>query len=488
MAQWRLLDERDMEPLSQAVCEVLERVGVLCQNADTLAALEVMGAQVDHEAQRARFPIALTLDFIQSLRDAAGLDADSVTADTPEDMRRIQQRPFVSPNLPTLGTQVAQFYYDWPSRSARPGNREDFITLVKLADVLHPDVGAGHALLLTETHPLLEPLEAALLLAEYSSNPGPAFAWNVAQTDYLDEMGQILGIEEWYTWGSNCFAHPLRFDRDVVDKYYRRTLEGDPAGMNAMPIAAFTTPATVEGFIAVSAAEHVAAWMTARAINPDVSLRGSLWAGTIDMRTGGVSYCAFDAMHRAFAVVEFLERWCGVSVSVGGGEYCSAKVPGMQAALEKAYKALTIAAFTGHHPVIGQGMLDNGRMLAPVQLLLERDMATGVQHFARPVEPTRENIGLSGVFEVDLGLETNHLISDHTLHHFRRALWLPEFIHRSGFEGYEQETAMLDCIQQRMEELLTQYRKPEGRENQLARMREVVERARVELPGRKTKA
>jgi trimethylamine:corrinoid methyltransferase-like protein len=127
-------------------------------------------------------------------------------------------------------------------------------------------------------------------------------------------------------------------------------------------------------------------------------------------------------------------------------------------------------------------------MLAPVQLLLERDMATGVQHFARPVEPTRENIGLSGVFEVDLGLETNHLISDHTLHHFRQALWLPEFIHRSGFEGYEQETAMLDCIQQRMEELLAQYRKPEGRESQLAQMREVVERARVELPGRKTKA
>lgn len=482
MTQWGMLAERDIQPLADAVCEVLEKVGVMCQNADILAALEAMGAEIDFDAERARFPRQLTLDFVQRLREAGGAEIDLATyGDSPDQAGGEADARFPAPPLPALGTQVAQFYYDWPTRSTRPGNREDFITLVKLAEVLHPEEGAGHALLLTEVPPLLEPLEAGMILAEYATNPGPPFAWNVAVTDYLYEMGKILGIEDWYTWGANCFAHPLRFDRDVVDKFYRRAREGNAVGMTGMPIAAFTTPATLEGFIVVSCAEHVAAWMTARAINPEVPLGGSMWAGSIDMRSGEVSYCAFDAMHGAFAAVEFLRRWCGVSVPVGGGEYCSAKVPGLYAALEKAYKAMTIAAFTGRHPSIGQGMLDDGKALAPVQLLLERDLGLGVQHLARQVDPTPDNIGMSDILEVDLGLHTNHMVSEHTLHHFRRALWLPEFIHRSGFEGAGQETKMLDRIQARMEERLSQYRKPEGRQQQLAEMRKVVERARSEL-------
>jgi len=72
--------------------------------------------------------------------------------------------------------------------------------------------------------------------------------------------------------------------------------------------------------------------------------------------------------------VEFLRRWCGMSISVGGGEYCDAKLPGLYTALEKAYKSMTIAAFTGQHPPIGQGMLDEGKIISPVQLLLEREL------------------------------------------------------------------------------------------------------------------
>ena len=60
---------------------------------------------------------------------------------------------------------------------------------------------------------------------------------------------------------------------------------------------------------------------------------------------------------------------------VGGGEYSDAREPGLYAALEKAYKAMTIAAFTGFHPPIGQGMLETGKTLSPAQLLIERDLS-----------------------------------------------------------------------------------------------------------------
>jgi len=98
--------------------------------------------------------------------------------------------------------------------------------------------------------------------------------------------------------------------------------------------------------MAVSAAEYLATWIAGRALNSAAALEGSIWAATVDMKTGEVSYSAPDAMLRAFALREFLSRWCGRELRVGGGEYASAKIPGLYAALEKAYKAMTIAAFT----------------------------------------------------------------------------------------------------------------------------------------------
>ncbi|MFQ6098391.1 MAG: trimethylamine methyltransferase family protein, partial [Armatimonadota bacterium] len=314
-------------------------------------------------------------------------------------------------------------------------------------------------------------------------NPGRAFAWNVRQIDYLIEMGEKLGIEDWFSWGAICFAHPLRFDRDTADKFARRVREGVATGLTAMPVAGATTPVTVEGFVVVSSAEHVATWITARAINADVPLSGSMWAGTVDMRTGHVSYSAFDAMFYAFAACEFIRRWCGIVIPVGGGEYCDAKAPGLYAALEKAYKAMTIAAFTGRHGSVGSGMLDEGKVLAPVQMLLERDLADGVGNFARGLDPTEDNVGLSSILEVGIGLETNHLQTQHTLEHFRSCLWLPEFIERSGWTGWKDEQAMLDRIQGRVNALLADYVKPEGREDALAEMRGIVERAARDLLG-----
>ena len=168
------------------------------------------------------------------------------------------------------------------------------------------------------------------------------------------------------------------------------------------------------------------------------------------MRTGAVSYSGFDAMLYSFATVEFLRRWCGRVVPVGGGEYCDAKEPGLYAALEKAYKAMTIAAFTGRHPPTGEGMLEEGKTLSPVQLLIERDLAGGLGHFARQVEVTDELLGLEAILDVGVGLETNYLESEHTLRHFRQEIWQAKLANRDNPETWVEKGS------RRYEEIVTQ--------------------------------
>ncbi|MBC7288202.1 MAG: trimethylamine methyltransferase family protein, partial [Armatimonadetes bacterium] len=435
MLRIRSFSDSEVEAIGEAVARILERVGILCQNQELLTALENAGAIVDREGERAYFPRSMVADYVERIRAKASQQRG-------EDIVE-----FSPPGLPGIGTQVAQLYYDYDSKQRRRGNKNDFITVIKLGDVLHGQGGVGHGLLLTDVPPMLEPLEAGMLLAEYAHNPGPPFAWNVRQVDYLVEMGQVLGLEQWFSWGAICFGHPLRFDRDVADRFVRRVREGHPTGLTAMPVAGVTAPVTAAGFVAMAAAEHLATWIAALALNPDVQLSGSMWAGSIDMRTGHVSYSAFDAMLYAFATVDFIERWCGIKIPVGGGEYCDAREPGMYAALEKAYKALLIAAFTGTHPGIGSGMLEEGKTLCPVQLLLERDLAGGLAHLGRPLIADEETLALELVEHIGLGFTENYLQADHTLAHFRDSCWLPQLIDRSGWAGAQTDEAVLASAQ-----------------------------------------
>ncbi len=488
-----LLSGPEVERLADGVMTVLERVGILCQNGEILGALAEWGASVDETHGRAWFPHGLIEEFVAKLRrEASGRQETG-----PQQLKTAAHdygvlgptgeppwgdvMSFKAPALPVLSTQVAQFFYDDWRKESRPGNRADFITLIKLGDVLHREDGVGHSLLLRDVPPLLEPLEAAMLLAEYVHRPGPAFAWNVRQVDYLMEMGEILGIPDWFTWGAICFAHPLRFDRDVADRFVRRVKSGVPTGLTGMQVSGATTPVTVAGYIVVSAAEFIATWIAARALNPQVPLTGSMWGGTMDMKTGAVSYCSPDAMLRAFAISEFLHRWCRQDVAVGGGEYCDAKTPGLYTALEKAYKAMTIAAFTGQHPPVGEGMLENGKTISPVQLLLDRELGKGVQILGSDFEITSETMALDTILEVGLGLEKCYLGTEHTLHHYRHSLWLPELLDRSGWKGCTDEEVLLERARQKVKDLISQYQKPELDPGKLAEMRQVVEKARREL-------
>jgi len=470
MLALNLLREEDIAPLAEGVCVTLEKVGVLCQNADLLRSLREAGAVVDFQYERAWFPRRMTEAFVEALRR----EAPAPQTEEPPVFR--------APAMPGVGLQIAQFYYDYETARRRSGNRSDLITLVKFGSALHPDQGAGHALVLSDVPASLEPLEAGLLLAEYTTKPQPPFAWRAEQIPWLREMGEVLGLDNWFAYGATAFAHPLRMEKVVADKFVLQVRSGAKrAGLTAMPIAGVTTPVTIGGFVVVSAAEQLATWMAARALNPAISLGGSIWPGTVDMKTGAVSYCAFDALWYGFATAAFLRRWCNFNIQVSGGDYCDAKFPGWFAVLEKAYKVMTLAAFTGRHGGIGSGMLEEGKTISPVQLLLERDFTGGVRFYAGKPDFSEESLAMSAILEAGLCLDRNYLELEHTARHFRHSLWLPEFYDRAGWAGCAHEEAMLRKAQARVRELLASYRKPEVDPDKLEKLRAIVRRARKAL-------
>ncbi len=465
-----LICDADVEKLADAVLTTLEKVGALYQNEEILKALDAAGAKVDHDRQTARFPRELVKEFVEGLRKQAG-------APPADD----GHRTFAAPGPGGLFHNLSQYYYDAQKQERRIGNTEDYVRLLKLGDVVHPERGVGHCILLSDVPAPIEPLMVTLLQYEHVRKPRGAYVQDVRQVKYLMEMEDVTGLKG-LPWLANCgFSSPLRFGKDVADRFVFTLKLGRPASIYVMTVSGAGTPVTVAGCVVVSSAELIANWIAARALNPKVPIHGGVWIATMDMRSGQTSYSAFDAHVRNFATREFLRRWTGVVIGVGGGEYTAAKSPGLFAALEKAYSAMTVAAFTGSHPGVGIGHLDGGLAMSDVQLLLDREMAAALKLLAGPLEVSDDAIGLETILDVGHAQNTNYMESAHTLRHFRSALWLPELLERAGWRGAETEEEAVRRTQAKVNDLLASHRKPDVDAGKLARLREIVERARKEL-------
>jgi polyhydroxyalkanoate synthesis regulator phasin len=131
---------------------------------------------------------------------------------------------------------------------------------------------------------------------------------------------------------------------------------------------------------------------------------------------------------------------------------------------------MTVAAFTGRHPGVGQGMLECGKTLSPVQMVLERDFVGGLRQYERRLDPTAANLNLDDIVAVDLGMTDNYLETLHTARHFRDNLWMPQLVDRRGWNGAADDAAMIERARAQVADLRAQYVKPEGREEKLAAM------------------
>jgi len=486
---FEILKDRDIDLLTDGVLEVMEKTGIFCDNQEILKAVESAGAEVDFKKKTAKFPRKVIAKFIDEIKkeDKKGWEKE-IKGENRKTMLSgwvpYVEYPakFESPYIPFLFHQLATFYYDDEKKERRKGNRDDFITLIKLGDTLHPEQGSGHSLNLSDVSPEIEPLEAAVTLIEYSKNPRGVYVEDIRQIDYLKEIEGIAGIRDphWHWLANVSFATPLKLGKDIAERFVYMIKTGDyPAKVYSMAVSGVNTPVTTAGCIVITAAEFLALWFCARLFNPKIPLTGFVLTGTMDMKSGGVDYWTFDTLIRRFSVCEFIRKWMGVSVSAGIGEWGPTKVPGFYAALEKAYLAMAIAAFTGFHPEIGMGHIEAGLSISPAQLLLDREIAKGLKFLESPLI-NEETIGMETILDVGFGIEKNYLQSEHTLKNFRSSLWNAEFFDRNGW-SVENEEKMLKKAREKVQQLISEYKKPEVDPDKISNIRQVIEKAKKNL-------
>ena len=116
-----------------------------------------------------------------------------------------------------------------------------------------------------------------------------------------------------------------------------------------------------------------------------------------------------------------------------------------------------------------------------MQLLLEREFSSGVGRFGSPIAVSEETLCLDTIVNVGFGLSRNHLDTEQTLHHFRDHMWCPEHFDQSGWNGPETDAIVLSRMQNQLNDCLAEYKEPDVDPDQLAKMRDVVARAKDAL-------
>jgi len=476
-----ILSDSDLDQLADATLTVLARAGVMYQSEGVLEALEAAGAEVDRDSHRARLPRRMIEAIIERQRRRAGPEGPPAT--------RREPGPVDGP-LPGIQNQVAQFYYDHERGERRAGNRQDLVRMVQFGDALDERCSVDQVLLMHEEPPPVEPLEALAVLLEHTSRPGSTYPHFAEQFPYVEEIGEIYAGDPHRLWSAAHYifmVSPLRMDRRACDYMVGLIRRGLPCAIGTQPVSGVSAPVTRAGAIVVGAAEILAGWAAAAALDPDLELSsGSILSGAVDMPTANVTFCSPESMVQDIGCVELFRRRFGGRVTVAvPSDYTSAKLPGFQAGFEKAFEAMAVSAHTGGYPGMGAGLLDSGKMFSPLQLLIDRELQSFLWRFSAGVQVDEEEIALDLITSVGSGIGASYLDSEHTLQRYRQSLWFPDLMDRTVWRGEQEEEhpdeGLLARAHAQFREVMSRYRPPEVDPDMLAKVRQVVDRARRDL-------
>ena len=474
MGRRSIADKEDLRRLAGAVVAILGRQGVRVEHEGAWEALHATGAQLDRSERIARFPEREVMRFLEARPD------------------RGQQR-LEAPTPPTysadMGFEIDPYYYDYPDRSARLGTRADVVAMTSLAECLPEVTSVGAAVVMSDVDPRLEAVESLVTVALHTSKTVSAVSLYPHENPYFSEIAEIMfgaGQGHRYLGAGGFLTSPMTLGARVGDLMFAAKEWGAKrASASTMAIAGMSAPVTTAGCAAMGAAEILGGWMVAHAINPAIErYSGGVATGALDMRTMracfGTPECALqDALIRLVFEQEF-----GGGIGISGPGYTDGQVPGLQVVYEKMSKGMTIQAACGYPLHIGNpGIIDAGRTFSPVQFMLDLDVDRSLWQFDRGVSITDETLGLDSILEAGIRSGGSYLASDHTMRHFREAMWYPRLFDRrtDTAQGGGDEAGILRRAEEAWRDAVASYRQPEIAPEKAKALQSVLDRARLEL-------
>jgi trimethylamine--corrinoid protein Co-methyltransferase len=453
-ANLKLLSTNEIHTIHDATLQILKDIGLLIRSNKVLKILDDAGAQVNHEKSIAKIPEAIVKEALKKAPKTVKLSARD-----PKHNITIPSK--TNCYLTTDGLGV--YMLDLETGERRLGTRKDLANFAILADALESVQVFWPTIVVSDVPKPVHELHEFVTSLKNTAKHIEHEAMNAKEAQYEIEMASaIVGSREELKKKPiisvvQCPISPLTYEKGSIEATAEFAKANIPVVAMAMPNLGATGPVTIAGSIAVGNAENLGSLIVTQLVNPGAPFIYSITSMSTDMKTGIGASGAPEATIATVSAIQLAKHY-GLPCEMGGFG-TDAKVPGVQAAFEKALD-ISPPVMAGVDLIAGIGGLEGSNTLCLEQMIIDSEIWQSALRFARGFDVNNETLALDTIRNVGPG---GHFLSQkHTLEHFENELWMPKISDRKPYAAWESggEKKLVDVAKQRVKSILKNH-KPE---------------------------
>ena len=427
MRMWgpiRVFGEHEEAAIHRTMLRIVDELGFVVENEAMLGRLAAFGGRVDGDAMRVRFAPSFVEKFIA---DSERFDWESVD--------------------PHVGGAAGVYYgryLDPDTGKYEPWTLPTLLRYLKVAHHLEhtaPDVSI--------VFPIRGvPSEAMELFFHYFAlkflGRSAASVTDVRRCPHVLEMceaaASAMGVAVSDLLRACVYmVSPLKLGHVEAEIFTFFAERGLRTGIGHMISAGGTGPVTLAGSMALNLAQDMFTNIVQRAYFGGRRLWIGCSISPLDMRTAMYPYGRPEKEMCNVAMAQMARRY---GAPYGG--HCGltdAKQPSVEAGFHKALGSIPTLMACGH-TYISCGLLSVDEIFSPVQMIIDDEIVSALQRFARGFEVSEETLAFDVIKQVGPG--GGFLDTEHTARHHRAELWEPRLFAREMFAGWQRRGAKMD--------------------------------------------
>jgi len=298
---------------------------------------------------------------------------------------------------------------DLDSHIYRPSTLNDLFDFTRLADTLPNISWFTRCCVATDVPDILElDVNTAYCLMRGTQKPvGTNFTIGEHVDPIVDMFDKMAGGTGKFAEKPFCKAHispiisPMRYGEDAFDVAMACIRRGMPINAIVAAMSGATSPATIDGMLAASFAETLAALVMVNIFEPGFPMIFSNWPFVIDLRTG--AFCGgggeISILNAGAAqLANHIGMPSGVASSMS-----DAKAVDAQMGMEKALSSLACGLSGANMVYESAGMMASLLGVSFEAFLLDNEMLSHVYRMIRGVEVTEETLAFDAMKNVITG-------------------------------------------------------------------------------------